>query len=157
MSLAIIVYLSPAFSLGPRYVPVTRPVPPAAGLFIMRIERAEGDKDPVRSFSPIHPLSPIPWTVADPATPSPSDAAPPSSYEDNPTTFNILPSISSFSSPPFCASRLSICSSSNNKQREYFRYTSIFSQRRVIQAPESSSNWVLLLSTFFLFPPSSDS
>lgn len=26
------------------------------GLFIMRIERAEGDKDPVRSLSPIHPL-----------------------------------------------------------------------------------------------------
>ena len=60
LSLAIIVYLSPVFAGAPRYVPVTRPVPPAAGLFIMRIERAEGDKDPVRSFSPIHPLSPIP-------------------------------------------------------------------------------------------------
>lgn len=34
------------------------PPPPHSrrGLFIMRIERAEGDKDPVRSLSPIHPL-----------------------------------------------------------------------------------------------------
>lgn len=32
------------------------PPPFRRGLFIMRIERAEGDKDPVRSLSPIHPL-----------------------------------------------------------------------------------------------------
>lgn len=53
------------------------------GLFIMRIERAEGDKDPVRSFSPIHPLYLIPQPLTQHP---PSNAVPPW----HPTIFKIL-------------------------------------------------------------------